>query len=137
MVTLPHWHNIYARRKGAGSKKTKMFVNDSHSDSSANTVSGKGDNEHTVDIVRIDDDVEETPTFIKMDIEGAEQDALKGCENTIRKHHPKLAICIYHGYEDIWKIPSIIYEMNPDYKFYIRHNGGNLVPTEFVLLCKP
>lgn len=136
-ISLQGWHDVEARRKGAGAKKGKMYVKDSASDLSANQLETKGDNANEVDIVRIDDDAEETPTFIKMDIEGAEQDALRGCEKTIRQHHPKLAICIYHGYEDSWKIPSMIYEMNPGYKFYIRHNGGNLVPTEFVLLCKP
>lgn len=136
-ISLQGWHDVEARRKGAGPRKSKMYVKDSSSDLSANSLEKSGDSEHEVEIVRIEDDIPEIPTFIKMDIEGAEQGALLGCEKTIRKNHPKLAICIYHGYEDIWKIPSMIYEMNPDYKFYIRHNGGNLVPTEFVLLCKP
>ena len=136
-ISLQGWHDVEARRRGAGAKKAKMYVKGSPSDLSANSIEAEGTAEHQVDIVRIDDDVEETPTFIKMDIEGAEQDALRGCEKTIRDHHPKLAVCIYHGYEDSWKIPGMIFDMNPDYKFYIRHNGGNLVPTEFVLLCKP
>ena len=70
-----------------------------------------------------------------MDIEGAEYDALIGLENTIKNKMPKLAICIYHGYKDIYRIPILINKMNKDYKFYIRHNGVNLIPTEFTLLC--
>ncbi len=31
----------------------------------------------------------------------------------------------------------MIDEMYPGYQFYLRHYGGNLIPTEFVLLCKP
>ncbi len=131
------WHDVEARHKGAGPRKSKMYVKDNAADLSANSLEANGDSTHEVEIVRVDDDVPEIPTFIKMDIEGAEQGALLGCEKMIRKHIPKLAICIYHGYEDSWKIPSMIYDMNPDYKFYIRHNGGNLIPTEFVLLCKP
>lgn len=84
----------------------------------------------------LDDDISEPLTFIKMDIEGMEQAALRGCENQIRANHPKLAICTYHNYEDIWKIPRMIDAMDPSYQFYMRHYGGNLIPTEFVLLAK-
>lgn len=60
-----------------------------------------------------------------------------GSERLIYPFYPKLAICVYHGYEDIWKIPLMIDGMYPEYQFYLRHYGGNLMPTEFVLLCKP
>lgn len=63
----------------------------------------------------------EKATFIKMDIEGAELNALLGCENTIRKYKPKLAISVYHNSEDIYKIPELLLKMNPNYKFYLRH----------------
>lgn len=128
--------NVVTRRKGVGRAKGEMFVESSSSDSSANQLRDSGEARHRVEVVTLDEDMEETATFVKMDIEGAEQDALLGCERTIRQHHPKLAICIYHGYEDIWKIPFMIDNMYPQYQFYIRHYGGNLIPTEFVLLCK-
>ena len=63
----------------------------------------------------------EPVTFIKMDIEGAEFNALLGAEKLIREYKPKLAICLYHKPEDIWELPSLCLEMNPDYKFYLRH----------------
>ena len=93
--------------------------------------------ENQIAMVRLEDDIpEERVDFIKMDIEGAEYEALLGCENLIFNQHPKLAVCTYHGYEDVWHLPYLIDEMNPDYKFYLRHYGGTLLPTEFVLLCK-
>ena len=63
----------------------------------------------------------EKVTFIKMDVEGAELESLKGAEEIIRTQKPKLAICVYHKPEDIITIPSLLLEYNPKYKFKIRH----------------
>ncbi|WP_207264555.1 FkbM family methyltransferase [Desulfovibrio sp. Huiquan2017] len=59
--------------------------------------------------------------FIKMDIEGAEQNALLGCRETIERFSPRLAISIYHLADDMVRIPAILNEMRVDYKFYLRH----------------
>lgn len=60
-------------------------------------------------------------TFIKMDIEGAEYEALKGAERLIRKYKPKLAVSIYHKPEDIWELPGLVLSFCPEYTFYLRH----------------
>lgn len=72
--------------------------------------------------------------FIKMDIEGAERDALKGAENTIRTFKPKLAISIYHLNDDYSVIPEIIYTMRPDYEFYLDCTTG--FGGETLLFCR-
>jgi FkbM family methyltransferase len=59
--------------------------------------------------------------FIKMDIEGAEADSIRGAARTIAKFKPNLAICIYHKADDYAVIPKLIKEINPDYEFYIGH----------------
>ncbi len=135
--TTKDFHDVVIRQKGAG-KETGVMSLAENTDASANKVEKTGVlSDEKVEIVTLDEElIDEGVTFIKMDIEGAEQDALLGCQRIIQTNHPKLAICTYHGYEDIWKIPSMIDAMNPDYKFYMRHYGGNLIPTEFVLLCK-
>ncbi|KPU44675.1 hypothetical protein OXPF_17610 [Oxobacter pfennigii] len=69
------------------------------------------------------------PTLIKMDIEGAELHALLGAKNIIQKHKPKLAISAYHKPEDIYELPRLIKELNPNYKFALRHYTNGLFET--------
>lgn len=78
---------------------------------------------YLVDEVSIDDFCSEVgiePTFIKMDIEGAECDALKGAEKTIQRYKPDLAICVYHKPEDMFMVGSIIFDICKEYTFYFR-----------------
>jgi len=65
--------------------------------------------------------------FIKMDIEGAELNALKGAKSTILRDKPDLAICIYHSPTDLWEIPLWIKNNFPDYHIYIDHTDGMFV----------
>lgn len=70
-------------------------------------------------------------TFIKMDIEGAEIEAIKGARSVICSQKPKLAIAVYHKKEDIIAILQLVMEYNPNYKFYLRHYS--LTDSETVL----
>ncbi|MDR0919210.1 MAG: FkbM family methyltransferase [Oscillospiraceae bacterium] len=69
-------------------------------------------------------------TFVKMDIEGAEMDALIGAKNIISKFLPTLAISAYHKFGDIWEIPYYILKNYPDYTLYLRNNN---IFSDFVL----
>lgn len=71
----------------------------------------------------------EIPSFIKMDIEGAELKALLGARKIIDTYSPKLAISVYHKKEDIFTIPDYILSVNPNYKFYFRHYSGIYADT--------
>ena len=76
-----------------------------------------------IETVALDEVVDERVTFLKMDIEGAEIEAIKGAKSIIQRDKPKLAICIYHKPDDLWEIPLMIHELVPEYKMYIRHMG--------------
>ncbi len=60
------------------------------------------------------------PTFIKMDIEGAELDALEGARRAIQAHLPILSICVYHKQNDLWRIPLFIHTLAEDYRLFLR-----------------
>ena len=67
----------------------------------------------------------EAVTFIKMEIEGAEEKALLGAKHIIAEQKPKLAICVYHKTEDIVELPALVLSMRPDYKLAFRHYSAN------------
>lgn len=84
------------------------------------------DGETSIEVMSIDEAVagKERVTFIKMDVEGAELESLKGARNTIQRDKPKLAICIYHKPEDMVTIPLYIKQLVPEYKLYVRHHSN-------------
>lgn len=59
--------------------------------------------------------------YIKMDIEGAEYQALQGAETTIKKNKPILAISAYHRKDDIFRLAELITQFRDDYKIYFRN----------------
>lgn len=82
-------------------------------------ISSNGNIEINVD--KLDNVLKEKPTFIKMDIEGAESYALEGAKEIIKQYRPKLAISVYHKKDDFWKIPMQILAIDGDYSIYLRH----------------
>lgn len=67
--------------------------------------------------------------FIKLDIEGAELECLKGAKETILKFQPKLAICLYHNIDHFVSIPKYIHELLPEYDLFIDHYTIHLGET--------
>lgn len=60
-------------------------------------------------------------TFIKMDVEGAEREALLGGKQVLAVKHPKLLFSAYHRTEDIFYLPLLLFELQPRYRIYFRH----------------
>ena len=78
--------------------------------------------EAEVELVKLDNYIDEYPTFVKMDLEGAELDSLKGMERILREQKPKLAICVYHKWLDFYEIPMYLHQIVPEYRFKLRHH---------------
>ncbi len=89
-----------------------------------------------VQVTSLDEEIKEPVTFIKMDIEGAEMDAIYGARRHIIEEKPQLALCVYHLVSDMRKIPLTIYGMNRNQKFYLRYHGIG-VPEEIVFYANP
>lgn len=113
---LGHYDNIKFIPFGLGKQKETLFFNE---EKSFSTMYGKGT--QSVEVDTIDNIAKEKVDYIKLDIEGAEQDAIKGAKETIKRDHPVLAICIYHKAEDWYTIPQNILAIRSDYRVYLRH----------------
>lgn len=88
-------------------------------------------------VCTLDSELENIPvTFIKMDIEGAEMNALQGAEILIKNFHPKLAISVYHNIEDMVKIMTYLSDLNPGYQFYLRHYSAHQWETVLYAISK-
>jgi FkbM family methyltransferase len=87
--------------------------------------------EREVQVSRLDDVLSgESPTFIKLDVEGDELAALRGAHATIRRSRPILAVCVYHRPSDLWEIPCFLLDTLPGHRLFLRihdYDGFELV----------
>ena len=120
--------NIFLINKGLSKKvDTLSFV---ESEGGASKIVESEVSTYQIPVVNIDAVPEcREATFIKMDIEGAEMDALCGAQETIRRNRPKLAICIYHSNEDMIRIIEYIHSLVPEYRLYVRHHTRSSTET--------
>ena len=72
--------------------------------------------------------------LIKLDIEGAELEALRGARETLRRDKPRLQICLYHRDNHLWDVPLLIHEIVPEYTMYLGHHTRTLLDT--LLYCE-
>lgn len=89
-----------------------------------------------VDMIAVDEILQdELISFIKMDLEGGEYNALLGMRNLIVKNAPYMAICVYHKIDDMIRIPQLIHsfanETGRKYRYYLRHHSSTSSETVF------
>lgn len=70
----------------------------------------------TIDTLCRDMDVD----LIKLDVEGAESEALRGAVETLERCRPAMAVSLYHRTEDLWTLPLWLHERLPEKKLYLR-----------------
>ena len=131
-VLMNAYPEVTTIKKAVWECETTMSFSEADGASSINILDSDEDNQNDlmVECVRIDDCEEcRGATFIKMDLEGAEQKALAGASNTISQFKPVLAICIYHSAEDMVEIPLMLHEMYPFYRLFVRHHGPKCAET--------
>lgn len=74
-----------------------------------------------VECARLDDLLQGLhPTYIKMDIEGAELDAIEGSTRILTVDRPVLAVCVYHTQDHLWKVPVAVRKLQATYRFFLR-----------------
>lgn len=69
-------------------------------------------------------------SYIKADLEGFEEEVIKGALQTIKLNKPKIAITTYHDGQDFKKLIDLIHSVVPEYNFLIKgveHRVGNPV----------
>lgn len=123
-----HKEKVVLIKKGLSEKKGVFYFKEAGA--AACLVEDEKDASYRVAVTNIDGTEEcKDATWIKMDIEGAEMDALRGACRTIKRNHPKLTVCIYHSDEDMIRIMEYIHRLVPQYKFYVRHHSRSAVET--------
>jgi FkbM family methyltransferase len=125
---------------GVGAKKDVLYYDGNNSGGGGQIVAEDPGGYSKVEIDSLDNLLLEkpfAPTYIKMDIEGAEIDALTGAAGIIKRDKPKLAVCVYHRPGDLWEIPLLIHDILPDYEFYLRHHYGYSCQFDTVLYALP
>ena len=76
----------------------------------------------TVAVYRIDA-LGESPSLIKLHLEGHELPALRGAQRTLERCRPLLAVTTYHNRDGLWRTPAWLMDHLPDYRFLMRMHG--------------
>ena len=131
---LAAFENIIYVNKGCSDKKGKAFITDNLSSS---TITESANTGNAIELVTLDETVQcDGNLFVKMDIEGAEFEAILGARNLIKSGKATLAISVYHNAMDFWRIPFLVFSLNKNYKLYMRHYTEGIDETVMFFVPK-
>jgi FkbM family methyltransferase len=92
----------------------------------------------SLDAAPLDSSITEEVNFVKMDIEGAESEALTGSQNLLQRWQPDLAIAVYHRPEDVFLLCDQITSLGYDadrFSWYFGHHS-DCVDDSIFYICK-
>lgn len=109
--------------RGRGSHVGSSQIPDSQGSHIGQTPDPSAPGVKVVPVYSLDDlDWPLPPSYIKIDVEGAEKEALLGVRRLIQNCHPRLNLALYHRSEDLFVLPLLIHEMAPELKLYLRRH---------------
>lgn len=111
---------LHAVEAGAWSERGEMFSSDAGGRGSSLASSGKPVAVEALDGLVGDAQID----YIKYDVEGAEYEALLGSAGTIARCRPELLVSLYHRGEDLFRLPALLRQLCPGYRFYLRRMAG-------------
>ncbi len=116
---------------GVGENKTKMALqNQTENAASLSALFSNEFSDSGIDVYALDDYfADQKISFVKADIEGYEEKMIKGAKSIIKRDKPLMAICVYHTPSDMYRIPLILKEFNPEYRFSLRQHHCELSET--------
>ena len=114
-------NNIYLYNFALGDENKSLYISNNGVGSTISNI--KGSVCVDTSIKRLDDiTLHNSPTAIKVDVEGYEKEFLNGATFTIKEYRPSLLVCIYHKKYDFFQIPLKLHELCPNHKLYIRQH---------------
>jgi FkbM family methyltransferase len=130
-VTSHGIKNVEIHNKGAWNRHAFLHFHDGREGSSR--ISEDADVRLSAESIEVDaiDNILDgrRVTYVLMDIEGAERNAILGAARTIKEWKPRMAVCVYHRREDMFDILLLLKSFVPEYKFYMRHYTCNQTET--------
>ncbi len=134
-IELNNFTKVKPINKGLSSHQTSVFVEGCGIGSKVSL----DKSESEINVITLDEYVKENNLqvgFIKVDIEGLEQEFIKGALNTIKTQKPVMLISIYHSSDDFFHIKPMIENLKLDYVFKIYKPIDYSVSNELALYCE-
>ena len=139
-IKLNNLNNVIPNKMALGSKKGYLELElDSFMMGIKGSITNNESLKEKVQVITLDEYVEKNNLnvgVIKVDIEGAEQDFLKGAQQTIKNQKPVLLLSIYHNYDDFFNIKPLIESWDLGYKFQIKKPSDTTILIDTTLVCQ-